>query len=184
MEVNLLMLEHPEWLAKQYQIYALIDPHDQTTRYVGVSNDVKRRYYEHLQCIGVGQQEKRWIKELAHLGLSPLIQILETIQNTSKQREVALAAKIRISSSVGIAAPTPPTSLPIRNSNNDVESICSSSSRKSARLKPASSYNMACGRLTFSKSSICSIQGIYIWKCTDVHFAKFTFRFTKVEGIS
>lgn len=83
------MLEQPGWLAKQYQIYALIDPRDQTICYVGVSNDVKRRFYEHLQCVGIGQQEKRWIKELGQLGLSPLIQILETIQNTSKQREVA-----------------------------------------------------------------------------------------------
>ena len=48
------MLEQPSWLAKQYQIYALVDPRDQTIRYVGVSNDVKRRFYEHLQCIGNG----------------------------------------------------------------------------------------------------------------------------------
>jgi len=83
------MLEQPEWLAKQYQIYALIDPRDQAIRYVGVSNDVKRRFYEHLQCFGIGQQERHWIEELRQLGLSPLIQILETIQISANQREAA-----------------------------------------------------------------------------------------------
>lgn len=83
------MLEQPSWLAKQYQIYALVDPRDQTIRYVGVSNDVKRRFYEHLQCIGIGQQERRWIEELDRRRLAPIIQILETIEISSNQRDVA-----------------------------------------------------------------------------------------------
>jgi len=43
---------------KQFHIYALIDPRDDTTRYVGMSDDVEFRFYQHSLRIGIGKQEK------------------------------------------------------------------------------------------------------------------------------
>jgi hypothetical protein len=70
------------WNEKQYQIYALIDPRDNTIRYIGKSDDAQYRYYQHLHSLGGGRQQRYWISELKKLGLSPIIQILETIDAT------------------------------------------------------------------------------------------------------
>jgi len=74
---------------KQYHVYALVDPRDNSTRYVGTSDDIEYRFYQHLLRIGVGKQEECWIKELQQLGLTPVLQILEAIQATSNQRALA-----------------------------------------------------------------------------------------------
>lgn len=71
-----------KWIDRQYQIYALIDPRDNTTRYVGMSSDVNYRLHEHLSLDGKKQgnkEERDWIRELQQLGLSPILQILETL---------------------------------------------------------------------------------------------------------
>lgn len=64
---------------RYYQIYALVDPRDNAICYVGKTDDVQYRYYQHVHNMGGGKQERLWIKELKKLGLSPLLQILETI---------------------------------------------------------------------------------------------------------
>ena len=85
------MLKRLKWDNKQYQIYALIDPRDNTIRYVGMSDDAQYRFYQHLQCIGIGERERQWIKELQQLNLSLTLQILETvdpnIQEAACERE-------------------------------------------------------------------------------------------------
>ena len=43
---------------KQFRIYALIDPHDNMTRYVGMSDDIEFRFYQHSLRIGIGKQER------------------------------------------------------------------------------------------------------------------------------
>jgi DNA-binding XRE family transcriptional regulator len=61
-----------------YQIYALVDPRDQTIRYIGVSKDVQTRLAQHMREV---QNEKRkWLSELYQQGLVPDIKILETIE--------------------------------------------------------------------------------------------------------
>src|SRR5712691_10969682 len=67
------------WNEKQYQIYTLIDPRDNTIRYVGKSDDTEYRYWQHMHSHGGGRQERYWISELKKLGLSPIVEILETI---------------------------------------------------------------------------------------------------------
>ncbi|HLG65988.1 MAG TPA: GIY-YIG nuclease family protein [Ktedonosporobacter sp.] len=67
---------------KQYQIYALIDPRDKSIRYVGLSNDVRYRFAQHLLRDG-GKLERAWIIELQQLGLSPIFQILETVADNT-----------------------------------------------------------------------------------------------------
>lgn len=68
-----------EWHERCYQVYALIDPRDNTIRYIGKSGDMQRRYYEHIHLAGGGWNEKKWVNELKDLGLSPVLQILETV---------------------------------------------------------------------------------------------------------
>jgi hypothetical protein len=63
-----------------YEIYALIDPRDNTTRYVGLSTNAQMRLYGHLSGNQSNFEERKWIAELRQEGLSPLLQILETIQ--------------------------------------------------------------------------------------------------------
>jgi hypothetical protein len=42
------MTKHLRWVDRQFHIYALVDPRDNMIHYVGISDDVKFRYYEHL----------------------------------------------------------------------------------------------------------------------------------------
>lgn len=73
------MLKRKQWAKKRYQIYALVDPRDNAIRYVGLSDDVKVRQYQHTRGYAGNVQEQRWIEELQRDGLSPLLQVLETI---------------------------------------------------------------------------------------------------------
>jgi hypothetical protein len=73
------MLKRKLWAKKRYQIYALVDPRDNTIRYVGLSDDVKVRLYRHTRSSPGNMQEYRWIEELRRDGLSPILQVLETI---------------------------------------------------------------------------------------------------------
>ncbi|SRR6266487_3906215 len=77
------MTKRLKWVDKQHQVYALIDPRDNAIRYIGISDDTQYRFYQHLQCIGVGKREKQWIKELRRSGLRPVLRILETIDSRS-----------------------------------------------------------------------------------------------------
>lgn len=73
---------------KQHQVYALIDPRDKTTHYVGVSKNAYSRLAQHMSEV---ENEKRaWLSELKRLGLSPELQILETIENDQDIVSIAL----------------------------------------------------------------------------------------------
>jgi DNA-binding Xre family transcriptional regulator len=65
--------------AKTYQIYALIDPRDDAVRYVGIRIDADERFVSHLHDPNTNLPKTRWIRELRQEGLSPVMQILETI---------------------------------------------------------------------------------------------------------
>src|SRR5436190_1164030 len=60
------------------QIYALSDPRDGLIYYVGKSGDAERRFYLHLHGYN-GRREKKWIRELHLLGMTPILLILEVI---------------------------------------------------------------------------------------------------------
>ena|SRR5689334_11780084 len=72
---------------KSYQIYALIDPRDKTTRYVGISNDALARLAEHLYEIE--NPKRAWLFDLKQRGLQPGVEILETV--TSDEDVISLA---------------------------------------------------------------------------------------------
>jgi hypothetical protein len=62
-----------------YQIYALIDPRDYTTRYVGMSRNAQRRLFQHLLGDQGNEQKNNWLLELLEEGVYPILRILETI---------------------------------------------------------------------------------------------------------
>lgn len=73
------MPRHLRQAEEQYQIYALIDPRDNITRYIGISRDAMVRYYQHITA-PCSRKTLRWIEELGKLGLHPVLQLLETIR--------------------------------------------------------------------------------------------------------
>lgn len=58
-------------------IYALVDPRDNTIRYVGQTDDTKRRYSEHVNRIEE-TAKGAWIQELRALNRKPLFVVLDT----------------------------------------------------------------------------------------------------------
>jgi predicted GIY-YIG superfamily endonuclease len=59
------------------QVYVLIDPRDGTPRYVGISKDPHARLAQHINEV---ENEKRaWLAELKRMGLSPELEVLETV---------------------------------------------------------------------------------------------------------
>src|ERR1700742_1418287 len=70
-------------------IYVLIDPRDGKVRYVGKSNNPKRRLTRH-NCIAEskGLRRAKWIGELRSLGLTATMEVLEACSADNwKERE-------------------------------------------------------------------------------------------------
>jgi hypothetical protein len=76
-------------MQKSYQIYALIDPGDNSVRYVGFSRDAQLRLREHLNGGGGNGRERRWIHRLHKSGQSPILQVLETIEASDDALTIA-----------------------------------------------------------------------------------------------
>lgn len=85
----------PKWLQqhdKQYYIYVLLDPRDDTVRYVGITNNAELRYNQHLDGrsnINVW----RWHQEIKKSGVLPILRIIETI---SRDDNMSFADFMRI----------------------------------------------------------------------------------------
>lgn len=64
---------------QEYSVYQLVDPRDNTIRYVGLSSAVLNRCAEHVLSGGrVNKVKAQWIEELKQAGLLPILQVLET----------------------------------------------------------------------------------------------------------
>jgi excisionase family DNA binding protein len=74
---------------QSYQIYALIDPRDKTVRYVGMSKDADKRFYGHLKNNYGSVKEGRWVAQLRKEMLSPILEILETIDACNRSFHIA-----------------------------------------------------------------------------------------------
>jgi len=61
-------------------IYALIDPRDNSSRYVGMTRDPNKRLYQH-RSKSHNEEIKVWASELDDLGLSPTMRILEEVDD-------------------------------------------------------------------------------------------------------
>jgi hypothetical protein len=60
-------------------IYALIDPRDNAVRFVGCAGDIDERLRQHMRSKNLGLPKYRWLAELKQSGLSPRLEILETV---------------------------------------------------------------------------------------------------------
>lgn len=76
----------------EYVVYALTDPRDEKVRYVGISNNVIRRYREHTRVIDGTTPKGQWLQELYFQGLEPGLTILAIAENEkeARQKEVHL----------------------------------------------------------------------------------------------
>lgn len=71
---------HTDKAVAVYSIYALIDPRDQLVRYVGMSQDVIRRFGSHLRLEHDESNPAKtaWISDLSSHVLLPILSVLET----------------------------------------------------------------------------------------------------------
>lgn len=68
-------------------IYALSDPVDGCIKYVGKTENIIRRYDQHIRDIG-DTPKARWIKRLSSIGKCPFMEILEVCESKNwKRRE-------------------------------------------------------------------------------------------------
>jgi GIY-YIG catalytic domain len=63
---------------RTYTVYALIDPRDNSIRYIGIAEHPAIRLEQHLQSSGGNIPKRQWINELRQLGLTPMMQPIET----------------------------------------------------------------------------------------------------------
>ena len=76
-------------LSEPRQVYALVDPRDDTIRYVGLSKDAQFRLQQHLWGYCGSKQSRLWIESLQQLGMSPTLLILEEIDVGSDTYQLA-----------------------------------------------------------------------------------------------
>lgn len=77
-------------------VYLLRDPTNGIVRYVGKSKNIEQRYKQHCMSRASNQRLSRWIEELHHLGLRPVIErvkvpitALERVENMYIRRHFA-----------------------------------------------------------------------------------------------
>jgi predicted GIY-YIG superfamily endonuclease len=66
-----------------YSVYALVDPRDDLPFSLGVTDDVYKRFAQHLQCNGTNLDNNERIQELKNEHLMLImrtIEVLETIE--------------------------------------------------------------------------------------------------------
>jgi hypothetical protein len=63
----------------QWAVYALVDPRDQTMRYIGVTKHPERREVDHYQDEENNQRKIDWIAGLRAAGLRPIMRQLEVV---------------------------------------------------------------------------------------------------------
>jgi hypothetical protein len=61
-----------------HTIYALVDPRDNTPRYVGLTDCPPFRLREHIRNLDGGKEKRAWVRELRQHGLVPSMEVLET----------------------------------------------------------------------------------------------------------
>lgn len=77
-------------IEQKYTIYRLIDPRDNSTRYIGLSSNVLRRYAAHIlgNNLSLKNDARRaWLEDLNRQGLMPILDILESGIEGRRQAE-------------------------------------------------------------------------------------------------
>lgn len=73
---------------RTYTVYALIDPRDNSVRYVGITErPINKRLAGHLLGNDGNKTKIAWISELDRLGISPIIRPLEQIKGRKETLE-------------------------------------------------------------------------------------------------
>lgn len=68
---------------RKYYLYALIDPNVKIPKYIGISNDARRRFNEHLEDIS-NTPKVNWIKSLKKGGQLPILKILKETEDVKQ----------------------------------------------------------------------------------------------------
>lgn len=78
-------------------IYALKDPRYDRVRYIGKTNNLDRRYIQHVYNQDAGNiHKRRWVDGLKSEGLKPVIEVIEECtENNWIEREIYWIAKFR-----------------------------------------------------------------------------------------
>lgn len=64
-----------------YAVYALIDPRDNTVRYIGITEDVYARFQQHINCSGNNFDKNTWLMELREQNIMVVMTTLETTED-------------------------------------------------------------------------------------------------------
>lgn len=63
-----------------YVVYALIDPRDNSIRYVGITTNVYKRFIEHIQCSSANYAKNAWMHELRAANKMVIMETLEEVE--------------------------------------------------------------------------------------------------------
>ncbi len=70
-----------------FTVYALVDPRNGLVRYIGITDDVYRRFREHIACDGRNRSKDAWIDGLKHAQMMLIMQTLEAVETVEQARE-------------------------------------------------------------------------------------------------
>ena len=82
-------------------VYALVDPRDGTTRYVGRTVASERRLQQHLQEVNINKKKEKWLRDLKRSGLTPDMETLESLECKAVEAERRETRWIRYFLSIG-----------------------------------------------------------------------------------
>jgi predicted GIY-YIG superfamily endonuclease len=69
-----------------YSVYGLVDPRDNKPFYVGITDDIYKRFWQHVNCHGNNFEKNKRIQELRALNLMVIVQIYEQIEDIGHAR--------------------------------------------------------------------------------------------------
>lgn len=69
-----------------YYIYELVDPRNNVTRYIGITNNPEIRLNRHLGRYDGNEQKNNWIEEISNANLSIQMNVIETVETLEEAR--------------------------------------------------------------------------------------------------
>ena len=70
-----------------YFVYELVEPRNNATGYIGITNNPNQRYLEHVEGRAGKGKKYEWIKRLQQEGTQPKMKILEIVDDLAQARE-------------------------------------------------------------------------------------------------
>src|SRR6266702_6836492 len=69
-----------------YVVYALVDPRDEAVHYVGFTEDVYRRFLEHIQGSGTNYEKNKWVFDMREANIMIQMRHLEETEDIEHAR--------------------------------------------------------------------------------------------------